>query len=224
MLGLWYHFAIMFEALFILTTLDAGTRVGRFILQDLLGQFSPALGDTRSLTGNVTASALLVSAWGYFLYQGIIDPAGIATALWPIFGIANQLLAVIAFCLGTTVIIKMGRARYAWTTGVPLAFLLIVTFSAGYLKIFSPRAAGFIPALRNLEAKLATAPDAAAASKIETAMLNLRVDIGVTFFFLAAVTVIVTGCAIEWSRLLSGRRSPDLKEAPFTPLTDRSAS
>jgi len=224
MLGLWYHFAIMFEALFILTTLDAGTRVGRFILQDLLGQFSPALGDTRSLMGNVTASALLVSAWGYFLYQGIIDPAGIATALWPIFGIANQLLAVIAFCLGTTVIIKMGRARYAWTTGVPLAFLLIVTFSAGYLKIFSPRAAGFMPALRNLEAKLATAPDAAAAAKIETAMLNLRVDIGVTVFFLAAVAVIVTGCAIEWSRLLSGRRCPDLKEAPFSPLPDSHAS
>jgi carbon starvation protein len=118
----------------------------------------------------------------------------------------------------------MGRARYAWTTGVPLVFLLIVTFSAGYLKIFSPRAAGFIPALRNLEAKLATATDAAAAAKIETAMLNLRVDIGVTIFFLVAVMVIVTGCAIEWSRLLSGRRPADLREAPFTPLPDSHAS
>ncbi|RPJ34116.1 MAG: carbon starvation protein A [Verrucomicrobiaceae bacterium] len=219
-LSLWYHFAIMFEALFILTTLDAGTRVGRFILQDLLGQLWKPLGDTRNWLGNVTATGLLVAAWGYFLYQGAVDPEGIAKSLWPIFGISNQLLAVIAFCLGTTLLIKSGKVRYCWVTLVPLLFLASVTFAAGWMKIFSPRAAGFLPAVRKLEAQLAAGVPAEKLKAVETALFNARVDIVVVTVFLLFVSIIILGCAWEWWRILSGAKRAESHESPYVKLAE----
>ena len=203
-LAVWYHFAIMFEALFILTTIDAGTRIGRFLVQDILCLMWKPLGDTRSFAGNLGATALFVGAWGWFLYQGVIDPLGGINSLWPIFGVANQLLAVIALALGTTVLIKMGRARHLWVTLAPLAWLLAVTMTAGWMKIFSadPRL-GFLSA-------------AAAASSPHQA-LNARVDAAVTAVFLILTVVVVLANARVWVLLLAGRRAPDLREEPFVP-------
>jgi len=219
-ISLWYHFAIMFEALFILTTLDAGTRVGRFILQDMLGQVWKPLGQTGNWLGNITATGLLVAAWGFFLYQGAIDPEGIAKSLWPLFGISNQLLAVIAFCLGTTLLIKSGKTRYCWVTLVPLVFLTIVTFTAGWMKIFSPQAAGFLPAIRKLEEQLAAGVPADKLRAVETALFNARLDIAVVVVFLGFVAVITMGCVWEWWRILRGDKPAEIHEAPYVALAD----
>jgi carbon starvation protein len=215
-LSLWYHFAIMFEALFILTTLDAGTRVGRFILQDLLGNLSPRLGNTRSWLGNVVATGLLVSAWGFFLYQGALDPAGIAQSLWPIFGISNQLLSVIAFCLGTVILIKMGKVRYCWVTVVPMVFLTCVTFTAGWMKIFSAKAAGFLPAIQRLEAKAVTGLSAIEKNQL----FNARIDVVVTTVFLFFVGLIVVGTAYECWLLLTKRKPSVLRESEYVAQAD----
>ncbi len=201
-MAVWYHFAIMFEALFILTTIDAGTRIGRFLVQDLLGLAWRPLGDTRSFPGNVGATLLFVGAWGWFLYQGVVDPLGGINSLWPIFGIANQLLAVIALALGTTVLIKMGRARYAWVTILPLAWLMAVTLTAGWMKIFSPDPRlGFLSAAN-------TALGARQA-------LNAWVDAAATAAFVVLSVVVVLANARVWWLLLAGRRAPDLHEEPF---------
>ena len=138
MMAFWYHFAILFEALFILTAVDAGTRAGRFMLQDLLGVFAPGLADTTSWVSNIVATALCVGAWGYFLYQGVTDPLGGVNTLWPLFGISNQMLAAVALTLCTVVIFKMKRERYAWVTIVPLTWLAICTMTAGLQRSSTP--------------------------------------------------------------------------------------
>jgi len=216
--ALWYHFAIMFEALFILTTIDAGTRVGRFILQDFLGQIWTPMGETRSLPANVFASALLVAGWGYFLIQGVVDPLGGINTLWPLFGIANQLLAVIAFCLGTTVLVKMGKARYALVTVLPLLWLGSVTFSAGWIKIFSPDPKlGFLALIDATKAKIASGATDPSLGRV---IFNNYVDVAVTASFMAGVAIIVVGCGLEWARILRGTKPVVLKEAPYVLLPD----
>ncbi|HYF36713.1 MAG TPA: carbon starvation CstA family protein, partial [Prosthecobacter sp.] len=217
--ALWYHFAIMFEALFILTTIDAGTRVGRFILQDFLGGVWKPLGNTRSWPANVFASALLVAAWGYFLYQGVVDPLGGINTLWPLFGIANQLLAVIAFCLGTTILIKMGKVRYLAVTVIPLAFLMAATFSAGYIKLFDPSPVmGFLAQASLYDGKIMGGGSAKELYEWSHLKFNAQVNVAVTSFFLLAVATIFLGCLREWIRLLSGSKKAVLKEDPYVPL------
>jgi carbon starvation protein len=220
-MALWYHFAIMFEALFILTTIDAGTRVGRFILQDLLGQIHKPLGQTQNLRSNVIASGILVAGWGYFLIQGVIDPLGGINTLWPLFGIANQLLAVIAFCLGTTILIKMGRARFTAVTVVPLSWLVIVTFTAGFQKIFSPDPRlGFASLIQATNAKIAAGGTAEQISEWNRIIFNNQVDIAVTAAFLIGVAVIVVGCVMEWVQLLRGTKPSVLRESPYVPVPE----
>jgi len=223
-LALWYHFAIMFEALFILTTIDAGTRVGRFLMQDLLGMFSRRLGDTRSWVGNAVATVLFVGAWGWFLYQGVVDPLGGINSLWPIFGVANQLLAVIALTLGTTVLIKMGRRRTLWVTVAPLAWLLAVTMTAGWMKIFSPAPVGFLALARGIQAKLAAGGSAAELATWRTQILNNHIDAAVTGTFMVLVLLIVAANARVWWQLLVDRGEPRLREEAYVPLTPAGAA
>ena len=156
LMAFWYHFAILFEALFILTTIDAGTRVARFMIQDLLGAFVPAMKRTESWGANVVATALAVSAWGWFLYQGVIDPLGGINTLWPLFGISNQMLAAIALTLCTVVLFRMKRQRYAWVTIVPTVWLSVCTLTAGWQKLFDANPAiGFLAHARRFGAALA---------------------------------------------------------------------
>jgi carbon starvation protein len=224
-LALWYHFAIMFEALFILTTIDAGTRVGRFLLQDLLGNLWRPLGNTRSWMANSFASMLLVAAWGWFLYQGVIDPLGGINTLWPLFGLANQLLSVIALCLGTTLLIKMGKARYLFITIGPLLFMAVVTFSAGYMKIFSPDPnLGLLASARLAIQKIAQAADPGAAAVLIRQATMYRIDVFVAASFLVLVFLIVIGSAVEWYRLLVGHKRVELHESEFVPLVEVAAS
>ncbi|CAN5534236.1 carbon starvation protein CstA [soil metagenome] len=218
-LALWYHFAIMFEALFILTTIDAGTRVGRFLVQDLLGYAWKPLGRTDLALGNWLASALFVGAWGYFLYQGVIDPLGGINSLWPIFGVANQLLAVIAFSLGTTVLLKMGRAKYIWVTLLPLAWLFAVTMTAGWMKIFSPDLRiGFLAAVRDYQAKLAHGGSVAEMAAWKHQILNNEVNLVVTASFLVLVLLVVISCAWVWWKLLSHKKCLAMQEEPYIAL------
>jgi len=215
-LALWYHFAIMFEALFILTTIDAGTRVGRFLLQDLLGNVWRPLGNTRSWSANFFASVLLVAAWGWFLYQGVVDPLGGINTLWPLFGLANQLLSVIALCLGTTLLIKMRKTRYLFITLIPLAFMCVVTFSAGYLKIFStdPRL-GFLSGAQSLLQQAAGTADAQKAVALVRQAGVWQFDAIVAGSFLVLVLLIVLGSAAQWWQLLRGTKPVVLREAEF---------
>jgi len=207
-LALWYHFAIMFEALFILTTVDAGTRVGRFMLQELGGYLWKPLGRTSWYPSILLSSGLVVAGWGYFLYQGVIDPLGGINSLWPLFGIANQLLAAVALCVGTTIIIKMGRARHAWVTLVPLAWLAAVTLTAGWQKVFAadPRL-GFRAHARSLVGSLNTAAP--------RMIMNDRLDAALALVFMGVVVVVIAASAREWWLVLSRRKAPVVHEAPF---------
>jgi len=219
-LGLWYHFAIMFEALFILTTIDAGTRVGRFLLQDFLGNLWRPLGNTRSWSANVFASVLLVAAWGWFLYEGVVDPLGGINSLWPLFGLANQLLSVVALCLATTILIKMRKAKYLFVTVLPLVFMCVVTFSAGYLKVFSsdPRL-GFLSGARSLLHEATGITDPARAADLVRQAGVWRFDALVAIFFLALVLLIVIGSAKQWWQLLRGTKRVVLHESEFVPIS-----
>jgi carbon starvation protein len=213
--GFWYHFAIMFEALFILTILDAGTRVGRFMLQDLASHAFPRLGGTASKPGILISSAAIVGAWGYFLVQGVRDPLGGINSLWPLFGIANQLLASIALCVATTVVLKMHGAKYLWVTAVPLVWLLAATFTAAWQKIFSPvPALGFLAQAGRLEAAL-RAGQAADAAVTRTLIFNARLDAAMCAILLLLVTAILLDSLRVWTGVLRGTQEARVSEAPF---------
>jgi carbon starvation protein len=210
----------MFEALFILTTIDAGTRVGRFLLQDFLGNIWRPLGNTRSWTANLFTSVLLVAAWGWFLYEGVIDPLGGINSLWPLFGLANQLLSVVALCLGTTLLIKMRKSQYLFVTLVPLCFMCAVTFSAGYLKVFSPDPRlGFLSGAQSLLDQAATITDPVKAATLARQATIWRFDAFVAVLFLVLVLLIVLGSARQWWQLLRGTKRVVLHESEFVPLS-----
>ena len=208
-MALWYHFAVMFEALFILTVLDAGTRVARFMIQDALGHLYKPLGRTSWYPSILATSGLIVATWGYFLWQGVKDPLGGINSLWPLFGIANQLLATVALCVATTIIVKTHRAKYAAVTLVPLAWLVTATFTASWHKVFdaNPRI-GFL-AQANV---LASGPATAATSKL---IFNNRLDAAVTALLVVMVALVLIESARQWIGVLRGREEVRVKESPF---------
>ena len=220
----WYHFAIMFEALFILTTVDAGTRVGRFMLQDLIGNVYAPFARPSWLPGNLIASALIVAGWGYFLYAGVNDPLGGINQLFPLFGIANQLLAAVALTVGTTILIKMGKLRYAWVTALPLAWDAAVTLTASYQKIFSTDPAiGFFAqraaaqqSLQNGELNdVMLALQAQSLQDARQILINTTVDGVLSILFAVMIIVVIADASRVWYGLIRGRKEPEMSEAPW---------
>ncbi len=219
LLSIWYHFAIMFEALFILTVLDAGTRVGRFMVQELLGHVWKPLGRTSSYPSILATSAIIVGAWGWFLWQGVQDPLGGINSLWPLFGIANQLLAAVAFVVATTILLKMGRRKSLLVTLLPTAWIVLVTMTASYQKIFSlnPRI-GHLAQARLLSAQLASgAIPAAKIAETHRLIMNNRLDTAVTAVLAGMVLILVVEALVEWARILHGGKEAVLHEAPYVP-------
>jgi carbon starvation protein len=219
MLALWYHFAIMFEAIFILTTLDAGTRVGRFMLQDMLGNIWPKLGQTSWTPSVIFTSAIVVAGWGYFLYIGVIDPNGGVNILWPLFGIANQMLAAIALCVATGILVKSGKLKYAWITGLPLVWLVTITTTAAWQKIFSDDVrVGFLAAANDMATKLATGvlpPEKAAVAP--QLIFNQQLDAYLTMFFVVVLWVVILDMLRVTYRYMAGKRLLPLTESPHEP-------
>lgn len=224
MMAFWYHFAILFEALFILTAVDAGTRAGRFMLQDLLGNFIPPLRRTESWTANLIATAGCVALWGYLLYQGVVDPFGGIQTLWPLFGISNQMLAGIALMLGTVALFKMKRDRYAWVCAVPAAWLVICTSTAGLIKIFdSNPAQGFLAQAAKFQKAIASGEIAAPAKSVEQmhqVVTNAYVNTGLTALFLFVVFSVLI---YSVSAIFKARRNPQRsdKESAYVELDPR---
>jgi carbon starvation protein len=214
LMALWYHFAIMFEALFILTTLDTGTRVGRFMVQELAGHVWRPLARTSWYPSTVLTSALIVAAWGWFLIQGVGDPLGGINSLWPLFGISNQLLAAVALCVGTTILIKAGKARFAWVTLGPLCWVLAVTLTAGWQKVFAddPRLGFLAHAAGTVEQVAAGAIEAGRGARL---IFNDRLDAALALGFMVVTVLVVLASAREWVLVLTRRRPAVVKESPF---------
>src|SRR5215210_3313917 len=219
MQAFWYHFAIMFEALFILTTVDAGTRVGRFMLQDLAGNIWRPAGRTSWLPGSIVASALIVGAWGYFLYVGVTDPLGGINQLFPLFGIANQLLAAVALTVATTILLKMGKLKYIWVTLVPLVWDAVVTLTASWYKIFSsdPRIGFFQQRSEAIDAYNAGEIYTGASTLGQTQQIitNATVDGVLSIIFALAIIIVIADAARVWVGLIWGSKEPDLQEASY---------
>ena len=217
LLALWYHFAIMFEAIFILTTLDAGTRVGRFMLQDMLGNIWPKLGQTSYMPSVIFTSGVVVAGWGYFLYIGVIDPNGGVNILWPLFGIANQMLAALALCVGTAILVKSGKLKYAWVTILPLAWLVTITSTAAWQKILSDDIrVGFFAAANDLSQKLAAGvfpPEKAAVAP--QLIFNQHLDAYLTMFFVAILWVVIADMLRTAYRSATGKSVLPLSEVPY---------
>jgi carbon starvation protein len=217
LLSIWYHFAIMFEALFILTVLDAGTRVGRFMIQELGSRAWKPLGRKNWMPAILISSALIVAAWGYFLYQGVIDPLGGINSLWPLFGISNQLLAAVALVVATTILLKMGRLKWIWVTMVPMTWIVIITMTASYQKIFSanPRI-GFLSYANALAAQIA-AGKIPAAKILETqrVIFNQRLDAAVTAVLAAMILVLIVEAVPRWWSILRKDKAAILHETPY---------
>jgi carbon starvation protein len=217
LLAVWYHFAIMFEVLFILTVLDAGTRVGRFMLQDILKHVWKPIGNVSSYPATVVASLVFVAAWGYFLVQGVRDPLGGVNILWPLFGISNQLLAGIALSVATGIIVKMGKARYAWVTGLPLTWLAIVCTTAAWEKVFSPNPGiGFLAAANDLSAQLAagTLPPERVGSAPQL-ILGQRIDAALALLFATLLWVVIIDMLRVSFRFVRGRPVLPLAESRY---------
>jgi carbon starvation protein len=219
MLALWYHFAIMFEAIFILTTLDAGTRVGRFMLQDMLGNLWPKMAETSWMPSVIFSSSIVVSGWGYFLYIGVIDPNGGVNILWPLFGIANQMLAAIALCVATGILVKSAKLKYAWVTGVPLLWLVTITTTAAWQKITSDDIRiGFFSAANDLTTRLAAGALPPEKADIAPQLIfNLHLDAWLTLFFVTLLWLIVFDMLRVCSRYLAGKPVPPLSETQHQP-------
>jgi carbon starvation protein len=214
LVAVWYHFAIMFEALFILTTVDTGTRVGRFMLQEVIGHLWAPLGRTSWYPSTILASAAVVAGWGWFLVQGVSDPLGGINSLWPLFGISNQLLAAVALCVGTTILIKGGKGRYAWVTLGPLAWVLLVTLTAGWQKVFAddPRL-GFLAHAGLVAQQIASgAVEPARGARL---IFNDRLDAVVAIAFMVVTVLVVAASAREWILVFTRRRPAVAKESPF---------